>query len=69
MARRLDKEKAIKLRLEGQSYSQIKAELGVSKSTLSGWLGDYPLSSERINELRAHSFKRIERYRNTMQRK
>ncbi|MDR3558351.1 MAG: helix-turn-helix domain containing protein [Candidatus Pacebacteria bacterium] len=69
MARRLDKEKAIKLRLQGKSYSQIKAELNVSKSTLSGWLSCYPLSREKINELRAHSAKRIERYRNAMQRK
>ena len=69
MARRLDKEKAIKLRLKGYSYSQIKAELGVSKSTLSIWLAGYPLTPERINELRGNNSKRIERYRNTMHRK
>jgi len=69
MARRLDKEKAIKLRLQGKSYSQIKAKLIVSKSTLSSWLRVYPLSSGRISELRLNSFQRIERYRNTMSKK
>lgn len=53
MARRIDKNKAIKMRESGMSYSQIKAELGVSKSTLSLWLRDLPLSDERIRELRA----------------
>lgn len=69
MARRKDKEKAIKLRHKGYSYSQIKDELGISKSTLSGWLAPYPLSKERIRQLRDISPKRIESYRNTMARK
>jgi len=51
------------------SYSQIKAKLGVSKSTLSEWLRAYPLTREEINNLRANSEKRIERYRQTMKRK
>lgn len=66
MARRLDKEKAIKLRLKGFSYSQIKQEMGISKSTLSGWLADYPLSKTRIRELRDVSPKRIENYKRTV---
>ena len=43
MANRLADTKAevIKLRLQGASYSQIKKQLGVSKSTLSGWLKKY----------------------------
>ncbi len=65
MARRADKEKALKLRALGWSYSQIKAELGVSKSTLSVWLVDFPLSEERIRELRDHSHIRIEKSRVT----
>lgn len=65
MVRRLDKEKAIKLRLEGHSYSQIKKEIKVSKSTLSKWLHDFPLSNERIRELRDNSQIRIEKCRNT----
>lgn len=51
------------------SYSQIKGKLNVSKSTLSGWLHDFPLSKKRIRELRADSPIRIERYRNTMRAK
>jgi len=66
MARKLDKQKAIKLRQKGYSYSQIKEKLGVSKSTLSGWLYNMPLSEKRIKELRDFSPQRIERYRNTM---
>lgn len=66
MARKLDKQKAIKLRKKGYSYSQIKEKLGISKSTLSGWLDDMPLSKKRIKELRDFNSKRIENYRNTI---
>lgn len=71
MANRLIKTKleAIKLRLQGASYSQIKNQLGLSKSTLSGWLKKYPLSPERIKELRDFSEQRIENFRNTMRMK
>lgn len=69
MARYKDRELALELRKQNLSYSQIKEELGVSKSTLSVWLKDYPLSLDRINELRAHSEKRIERFRETMRKK
>lgn len=51
------------------SYSQIKETLNVSKSSLSLWLKDYPLSAERILELQANSPIRIERYRETMRKK
>lgn len=63
--RTLDKEKAIMFRRKGMSYSQIKSKLGISKSTLSGWLYNMPLSKERILELGAFSPMRIERCRNT----
>jgi len=62
MARRIDKEKAIKMRLKGASYSQIKEKLCISKSTLSSWLSDYPLSEKRIKELRDDNPRRIEKY-------
>ena len=51
------------------SYSQIKEKLKVSKSTLSEWLHDMPLSEKRIRELRSDSPQRIERYRNAMKAK
>ena len=41
MARKKDKQKALTMRKKGMSYSQIKEKLGISKSTLSGWLQAY----------------------------
>jgi hypothetical protein len=61
------RQKAIKLRLKGMSYNQIKPLLGVSKSSLSLWLQDYPLSEERLRSLRDFSEVRIEKFRQTMQ--
>jgi len=69
MARIKDREKALELRKKEMSYSQIKDTLGVSKSTLSYWLKDYPLSKKRIGELRGHNDQRIERFRGTMKKK
>src|SRR3989344_8271114 len=69
MARKKDKQKALIMRQKGMSYSQIKEKLNVSKSTLSGWLYDMPLSAERIRELQADSPIRIEKYINTMRAK
>jgi len=69
MARFEDREKALILRKQEMSYSQIKKILKVGKSTLSLWLRDYPLSKERIRELRACSERRIEKFRGTMRQK
>lgn len=69
MARFKDREKALALRKQEMSYSQIKEILGISKSTLSGWLKNYPLSKERIDALRGKNEKRIEKYRETMRQK
>ncbi len=64
-----EKEKAIQLRLLGESYNAIKRITNVSKGTLSSWLRDMPLPKERIQELRDHNEIRIERYRETRKRK
>ena len=69
MARFRDRAKAIKLRFQGKSYSQIKSALKVSKSTLSYWLKDFPLSEKRIKELRDNNPRRIEKYRATRLKK
>lgn len=69
MTKKLDKQKAITMRKKGMSYGQIKEKLRISKSTLSNWLSNMPLSEKRIRELRADSPIRIERYRNTMKAK
>ncbi|QQG38199.1 MAG: helix-turn-helix domain-containing protein [Candidatus Kaiserbacteria bacterium] len=69
MTRFLERERAKSLRAEGKSYSEIKAILGVSKSTLSEWLHDQPLSDKRMRELRDSNPRRIENFRRTMQKK
>ena len=69
MARFRDHEKALLLRKQEMSYSQIKKILKVSKSTLSLWLRNYPLSKERIRELRDRNEGRIEKFRETMRQK
>lgn len=63
------REQALGLRKKGHSYGQIKNVLGVSKGTLSVWLRNYPLSPERIQELRNRSEVRIEKFRKTMEMK
>lgn len=63
------REKALALRNEGKSYSQIKSALGVSKSTLSLWLRKYPLSQKQMRLLRDFNEIRIEKFRRTMERK
>jgi len=69
MARFQDLQKALALRKQGKSYSQIKKILKVSKGTLSYWLRKYPLSKERIRELRDCNEQRIERFRESMRKK
>lgn len=69
MALYKEREKAVTLRMQGLSYSAIREKVPVSKSTLSYWLREFPLARERINELRAKSPARIEKFRNTMQGK
>lgn len=60
-----DRQRAIRLRLRGYSYSQIKKELSLSKGTLSGWLKNYPLSEKQLRGLRDFNAQRIEKYRET----
>ena len=69
MTRFFDRQQALQLRKAGLSYSQIKKILKVSKSTLSYWLREYPLSKERIRELRDKNELRIEKFRETMRKK
>ena len=69
MAKKLERRKAIILRKQGKSYSQIKKVIKVSKGTLSCWLRDYPLSKQRIIELCNRNEQRIEKFRQTMRKK
>jgi hypothetical protein len=63
------RELAISLRKLGYSYSQIKKEVNVSKSSLSKWLENFPLSSLQIEHLQGDRSQRIEKYRDTMRTK
>lgn len=47
-----EKEKAIKLRKKGYSYSEILKSVGVSRSTLSEWLRHITISNTQIDRLR-----------------
>lgn len=73
MTKLLLRNKAIQLRQQGYTYSEIKRYLQIPKSTLSNWLCDYPLSNEE-NRLLNTSIKRnkllsIEKIRNTKRNK
>jgi len=53
---RTDKEQAIKLRLKGRSYLEIKQALGIPKSTLAGWLGNIILSPDKKKKIATRSY-------------
>jgi hypothetical protein len=61
--------RALELRKLGWSYSAIKNELGIAKSTASAWLNKYPLSHEQLDKLLFHNEHRIESFRATMAKK
>lgn len=68
------KQQAIKLRTKQQlSYNAILRKIPVAKSTLSTWLKYYPLSREKILNLKRSAWKKseakIELFRDTMRKK
>lgn len=69
MTKILLRRQAVDLRRLGKSYNQIRDILQVNKSTLSGWLKEYPLTNEQKEALKGNIALRIEKYRQTMQRK
>src|SRR5215469_1646631 len=69
MTKNLLRRQALVLRKLGKSYSQIRNELGISKSTLSVWLREYPLTKEQLRQLNYFNEIRIEKFRQTMQLK
>lgn len=66
MAKRDIKEKVLQLRAEGKSYSQIREVITVSKSTLSVWLKNKPLTPSQLGMLQGKNEKRIENFRSKM---
>ena len=73
MARIKDRQLAIELRKQGKTYSEIRKELSISKSTLSDWLSNLPLTSQQIKYLEKSKKNNralgIEKIRLTKQRK
>lgn len=57
------------MRKTGATYTEIKENLKVSKSSLSLWLRDMPLTKARMEEVRGKNPRRIERFRETMKAK
>ncbi|HSX41891.1 MAG TPA: hypothetical protein VLE93_00905 [Candidatus Saccharimonadales bacterium] len=51
---RVDKDRALKLRLSGKSYREINIKLGIPKSTLSAWLSAVQLSEKTRNSINAN---------------
>ncbi len=62
MAKRLLKEKAVSLRKKGKSYSEILRLVPASKSSLSLWLRNFPLTEAQIARLQKKKERSIERY-------
>lgn len=52
MARFIEKQKAILLRKNGATYSEIIRAINVPKSTISDWLRKYPLNADQIEKLK-----------------
>lgn len=69
MAKLIEKRKVIGLRLQGKSYSEIKKIVNVSKSSLSLWLRNVPLTEGQILGLKKKKERAIERYIETMKLK
>ncbi len=69
MTKFLERRKAIELRKQGKTYSQILNEVKVAKSSISLWLKDVPLSKDQIDNIKEIRKKAVERYRETMKLK
>src|SRR3989344_9817 len=69
MYRTEDRRKAVELRLEGLSYSEIKKHIFASNGVLSYWLKGYPLTKEQKLRLRGKKAVQIEKFREAMKKK
>lgn len=69
MAKFRERRLARALRKEGKSYRQIREVVKVSKSSLSLWLRDVPLTEVQIQGLKKIRQRAVERYRETMRLK
>ena len=55
---KLKREQALKLRLQGRSYTEIQRTINVSKSTLSAWLGQVILPIGLKQQIEARTKKK-----------
>jgi hypothetical protein len=55
---RNDKQKSMRLRMQGRSYNEINKLLGVPKSTLSTWFMDMKLSEKAVSRLEKRVYKK-----------
>src|SRR5438105_946110 len=55
---RVDKQQALKLRLQGKSYGEINTLLRVPKSTLSDWFATLEISDKAQARIRKRTYKR-----------
>ena len=73
MARILDRQKAIKLRKQGKTYSEIKQIISASKSTLNYWLRNHPLTETQFKllekNIQSRKYLAIEKVRATKLKK
>lgn len=69
MYRSEDRRRAIELRMQGKSYSQIRDEVGAGKGVLSYWLKNYPLTEEQKTRLYDKRDIWVEKFRESMRRK
>ena len=55
---KIEREQALKLRLQGKSYTEIQRAIGVSKSTLSAWLAQVILPTELKQQIESRTKKK-----------
>jgi hypothetical protein len=69
MTKFAERSKVRQLRKEGKSYSEILKIIKVSKSSLSLWLKDIPLTEDQIKRIKGNKERAIERFIETMKLK
>lgn len=69
MYRTEDRRKAVELRLQGMTYSQIGKIIKAGKGTLHYWLRDHPLSEEQLAMVKAKKELQIEHFIEAMKKR
>jgi hypothetical protein len=69
MTKLLLKRRVIELRRSGKSYGEIKDLVSVSKSSLSLWLRNIPLTSDQVGRIKSKKGQAVEKFRETMKLK